>query len=197
MDGSPHGRHRSPAPLIVAALACLLIPPQTVASPHKTKTAVSLGNADAGRGVLPPDLRRPETLRLKSDRAREKAIRDGHTGTGMFPTTTLTNQELIDTVSYLETLGKEDQDARGGETATSLSGDSRRGEGLYQASCVVCHGSRANGGVGPKLAGNPVLSNDQAFWKVVHEGRHVMPPLKDVISDQQFADIRAWLRTLP
>jgi mono/diheme cytochrome c family protein len=51
--------------------------------------------------------------------------------------------------------------------------------------------------VGPKLAGNPVLSNEQAFWRVVHEGRHVMPPLKDAVTDQQMADIQTWLKTLP
>jgi mono/diheme cytochrome c family protein len=77
------------------------------------------------------------------------------------------------------------------------TGDAKRGEELYKASCVVCHGARAEGGVGPKLAGNPILSNDQAFWRVVHEGRHVMPPLKGTVSDQQLNDIRAWLRTLP
>jgi len=77
------------------------------------------------------------------------------------------------------------------------TGDSKRGEELYKASCVVCHGPRATGGVGPRLAGNPVLSNDQAFWKIVYEGRHVMPPLKDVVTEQQMADIRAWLKALP
>jgi len=77
------------------------------------------------------------------------------------------------------------------------TGDGKRGEELYKASCVVCHGARAMGGVGPKLAGNPVLSNDEAFWKIVHEGRHVMPPLKSAVTDQQMADIRAWLKTLP
>ena len=76
------------------------------------------------------------------------------------------------------------------------SGDSERGEELYQSSCVVCHGPRASGGIGPSLANNPVLSNDQAFWKVVYEGRHVMPPLKGAVTEQQMADIRAWLRTL-
>ena len=77
------------------------------------------------------------------------------------------------------------------------TGDSTQGEELYKASCIVCHGPRATGGVGPRLAGNPVLSNDQAFWKIVYEGRHVMPPLKGVVTEQQMADIRAWLKTLP
>lgn len=72
-----------------------------------------------------------------------------------------------------------------------------RGEEFYKASCTVCHGPRAEGGVGPKLAGNPVLANDREFWKIVHEGRHVMPPLKGMVTDQQLTDIRAWIRTLP
>lgn len=75
-------------------------------------------------------------------------------------------------------------------------GDSSRGEGLYNASCIVCHNSGAAGGIGSRLAGNPVLSNEQAFWKVVYEGRHVMPPLKGAITEQQMADIQAWLKTL-
>ncbi|MBH0198980.1 MAG: cytochrome c [Nitrospira sp.] len=36
------------------------------------------------------------------------------------------------------------------------TGDSNRGEKLYQASCIVCHGPGATGGIGPRLAGNPV-----------------------------------------
>ena len=72
-----------------------------------------------------------------------------------------------------------------------------RGKDLYDASCVVCHGPQGKGGVGPKLAGNPVPSDEQAFWKVVHEGRHVMPPLKGTVTDEQMTDIRAWLKSLP
>jgi mono/diheme cytochrome c family protein len=71
-----------------------------------------------------------------------------------------------------------------------------RGEELYNASCVVCHGPGATGGIGPRLAGNPVLSNDQAFKKIMKEGRHMMPPLTDAITEQQMAGIRAWLKTL-
>lgn len=82
-------------------------------------------------------------------------------------------------------------------TSKPLTGDHKRGEGLYHASCVVCHGPGAAGGIGPRLAGNPVLSNEQAFWKTVYEGRHVMPPLKDALTGQQMADVQAWLKTLP
>lgn len=87
-----------------------------------------------------------------------------------------------------------------GHLARASGGDSqgsKRGEELYNASCVVCHGAQATGGIGPRLAGNPVLLNEQVFWKTVSEGRHVMPPLKDAVSKQQMADIQAWLKTLP
>jgi mono/diheme cytochrome c family protein len=76
------------------------------------------------------------------------------------------------------------------------TGDSNRGEKLYQASCSVCHGPGATGGIGPRLAGNPVLSKEKTFWTVVYEGQHMMPPLSGAITTQQMADIRAWLLTL-
>jgi len=60
-----------------------------------------------------------------------------------------------------------DGDIQGGEKNSSSgigsmhpAGDIQRGEGLYNASCVVCHGSQATGGIGPRLAGNTVLSNE-------------------------------------
>ena len=89
-----------------------------------------------------------------------------------------------------------DQTSSSMNATKSSAGDSARGEGLYNASCIVCHGSGATGGLAPRLAGNPVLSNEQAFWKVVYEGQHVMPPLKGAITEQQMADIQAWLKTL-
>lgn len=60
----------------------------------------------------PPDLRNPKALRLTTDRQRAKAIREGHPGTGMFPDTRMTDQDLADTVAYLAMLRK--QDAAGG-----------------------------------------------------------------------------------
>ena len=92
---------------------------------------------------------------------------------------------------------KENVKANDADAGTKpLTGDSLRGEALYKASCVVCHGAGATGGVGPRLAANPVLLDDHAFRKTVNEGRHVMPPLNGNVSDQQIADIRAWLMTI-
>ena len=52
----------------------------------------------------PVDLRNPKALHLKTDKQRARAILDGHPGTGMFPDTTMTNQDLIDTLAYLALL---------------------------------------------------------------------------------------------
>jgi hypothetical protein len=52
----------------------------------------------------PVDLRDPKAPYPKTDKQRARAIREGHPGTGMFPDTTMTNQELTDTLAYLAVL---------------------------------------------------------------------------------------------
>ena len=49
----------------------------------------------------PVDLKKPKALYLKTDKQRARAIREGHPGTGMFPDTRMTDQELTDTLAYL------------------------------------------------------------------------------------------------
>jgi len=56
----------------------------------------------------PVDLRNPKAQYLMSDKQRARAIRQGHPGTGMFPDTTMTNQELTDTLAYLAVLRQQD-----------------------------------------------------------------------------------------
>lgn len=55
----------------------------------------------------PSDLRNPDVLRLKNNQERARAIREGHPGTGMFPDTTLTDQDLADTLLYLALIRKD------------------------------------------------------------------------------------------
>jgi mono/diheme cytochrome c family protein len=76
------------------------------------------------------------------------------------------------------------------------AGDAARGQVLYDASCIVCHGVGAAGAIGPRLAGNSVVSNDRVFWDRVLRGGHMMPPLGDALTSQQIADIQSWLKTL-
>ena len=55
----------------------------------------------------PPDLRNSGALRLKTNKERARAIREGHPGTGMFPDLTMTDQDLADTLIYLALLRRD------------------------------------------------------------------------------------------
>ncbi|UVT16115.1 MAG: hypothetical protein H8K04_00675 [Nitrospira sp.] len=55
----------------------------------------------------PADLRNADALRLKNNTERSRAIREGHPGTGMFPDTAMTDQDLADTLLYLALIRKD------------------------------------------------------------------------------------------
>ena len=64
-----------------------------------------------------------------------------------------------------------------------------------QAPCISCHGFRAEGGIGPRLAGTGI-SLDQLL-SVVRLGKGQMPAFSaDVIADQALRHIHAWLQSL-
>jgi mono/diheme cytochrome c family protein len=74
-----------------------------------------------------------------------------------------------------------------------LTGVAARGSGIYAHNCQACHGEGAMGGMGPKLARNAILKNEGAFWDTVLHGRGPMPAWGGALSDQDIADIHAWL----
>lgn len=76
------------------------------------------------------------------------------------------------------------------------AGESHRGEALFAAHCLACHGAGAVGMVGPKLAATPILLEQERFWETLLEGRGAMPPWREALSPQEIADILAWLKTL-
>ncbi|MDF0642482.1 MAG: hypothetical protein P0111_00505 [Nitrospira sp.] len=67
---------------------------------HRADTAALIERLNPA----PAELRNPKALRLRTDRERAKAIRKAHPGTGMFPDTTITDQELADTLAFLALL---------------------------------------------------------------------------------------------
>jgi cytochrome c oxidase cbb3-type subunit 3 len=74
-----------------------------------------------------------------------------------------------------------------------LVGLAQRGAGIFEHNCQACHGAGAMGGMGPKLAGNPILKHEDLFWETVLHGRGPMPAWGSVLSRQDIADIHAWL----
>ncbi len=77
-----------------------------------------------------------------------------------------------------------------------LTGVAARGSAIYAHNCQACHGESAAGGMGPKLVRNTILKNEGAFWDTVLHGRGPMPAWDGALSDQDIADVHAWLLTL-
>lgn len=71
----------------------------------------------------------------------------------------------------------------------------RRGAGIFENNCQACHGHEGVGGQGPRLSKNPILQHEDLFWDTVLHGRGPMPAWSSVLSEQDIADIHAWLLT--
>ncbi|MFN8122187.1 MAG: c-type cytochrome [Thermoleophilia bacterium] len=86
----------------------------------------------------------------------------------------------------------------GGGTSTAApsggSGDATAGKAVFTANCAGCHtlsDAGASGQVGPNLDD---LKPDEATVKTtVTNGRGVMPSFKGTLSDQQIADVAAYV----
>lgn len=86
---------------------------------------------------------------------------------------------------------------RGSQNAPSPTGNADNGKKLFAAyGCFECHGHEASGGAGPHLAPNPVLFS--TFARYVRHPTGTMPPYTvKVASDQDLADIYAFLKSVP
>jgi cytochrome c oxidase cbb3-type subunit III len=76
-----------------------------------------------------------------------------------------------------------------------IVGVAARGADVFAHNCQACHGQGASGGMGPKLAKNPILKHEDLFWETVLQGRGPMPAWGAALSHQDIADIHAWLMT--
>lgn len=79
--------------------------------------------------------------------------------------------------------------------AGPVTGVAQRGAAIFAHNCQACHGPGAGGGMGPKLAKNPILKHEDLFWETVLHGRGPMPAWGSSLSHQDIADIHAWLLT--
>ena len=71
-------------------------------------------------------------------------------------------------------------------------GDPYRGQVVYSQNCSACHGATGEGGVGPKLDGNPIAI--AAAQAQIDSGGGAMPPA--LVSGRQEADVLAYLTTI-
>jgi mono/diheme cytochrome c family protein len=71
-------------------------------------------------------------------------------------------------------------------------GDQYRGQVVYAQSCSGCHGATGEGGIGPRLAGNPISL--AAAKSQIDSGGGTMPP--QLVSGRQEEDVLAYLATI-
>ena len=85
-----------------------------------------------------------------------------------------------------------------GGTASIPAGDAKKGQQLFtDDGCYQCHGRVAQGGAsGPRLAPRPLPF--AAAVRYIRRPTGLMPPYTmKIISDQELADLYAFLRTIP
>jgi mono/diheme cytochrome c family protein len=71
-------------------------------------------------------------------------------------------------------------------------GDAGRGRVVYRQKCAGCHGTQAQGGVGPRLAGADITTAQAQAQ--IDNGGGIMPAR--LVTGGSEADVLAYLRTL-
>ena len=102
---------------------------------------------------------------------------------------------LADVYAFLKSVPAEPA-----STVSADAGNADSGKRLYtSAGCLLCHnGEGQGGGPGPALAPHPNMIAFAAFVRQCRQPSNNMPPYTSkVLSDQQIADIYAYLATIP
>ena len=90
--------------------------------------------------------------------------------------------------------GGDDAAASDEGSAAATAGDATAGKQVFADNCSICHGADGLGGNGgPDLSVSPSAKDVTAVTKQVSDGGRGMPPFKGTLSDQQIADVTAYV----
>jgi cytochrome c oxidase subunit II len=67
----------------------------------------------------------------------------------------------------------------------------------WEGVCAKCHGMNGEGGIGPRVAGSPTLTDETALAALVRNGKGEMPAVGSGWSDEQVASLAAYLEEDP
>jgi cytochrome c oxidase subunit 2 len=71
------------------------------------------------------------------------------------------------------------------QTYVSATAGSELGRAEFQGACATCHGMQGQGGYGPNLSQNSLLTQATGLAAIVRNGRGLMPPVGDSWTDAQ------------
>jgi mono/diheme cytochrome c family protein len=81
------------------------------------------------------------------------------------------------------------------QEVSAIHGEVQRGNAIFQLNCAGCHGTLANGKVGPSLRG---VANRRSQWSLIKQvtsGK--TPPMpKFQVNPTEMADLLSYLKTL-
>jgi cytochrome c oxidase subunit 2 len=68
------------------------------------------------------------------------------------------------------------------------------GRAEFQGVCATCHGMQGQGGYGPNLASNPLLTQPAALAAIVRNGRNLMPAVGDTWTKEQMQALARYVK---
>jgi cytochrome c oxidase subunit 2 len=87
-----------------------------------------------------------------------------------------------------------DVQTRSGYTAWLGTAASDLGRSEWQGVCAKCHGLQGEGGYGPKISDNSLLTQPNGLEQLIRNGRNLMPPVARRWSDKQVRSLLAYLK---
>jgi cytochrome c oxidase subunit II len=83
------------------------------------------------------------------------------------------------------------------EQATTEDGAAELGKEEWEGVCAKCHGLAGEGGIGPRIAGSPTLTDPAALATLVRNGRRTMPAVGSGWTDAQVDALSNYLKENP
>jgi len=160
-------------------------------------------HGEKGEGDLAPSIATQEFLTIVDDSYLYDTLSLGRPGTGMPAWRHFSNQDMTSLIGFLRTWQKSPSRSLPRNT---IRGDWDLGMLLYQRLCTSCHGTDAEGGVGPQL-NNPVFletTTDAMLYQWIASGKTGTQMRSFLKGDQgmveidpdQIKDIVSYIRSL-
>jgi cytochrome c oxidase subunit II len=80
---------------------------------------------------------------------------------------------------------------------TTDAGAAELGKEEWEGVCAKRHGMNGEGGIGPRIAGSPTLTNPEALGELVRNGRRTMPAVGSGWTDEQVDALASYLKENP